>query len=86
MFRFLGPLQLLEGYSFRYIEDARPSIGLMAQDVEAVFPSAVTTNPESGLKSVDYNQLIAPLVEAIKELNARNNELENRIRVLESIQ
>ena len=30
-------------------------------------PSAVTTDPKTGMKSVEYSQLIAPVIEAIKE-------------------
>ena len=73
----------LTGTSFVYTEDNRASLGLIAQDVEKVFPMAVTTNAESTMKSVDYNQLIAPLIEAVKELSSRNKALEMRIEMLE---
>lgn len=42
-------------------------LGLVAQDVESVFPEAVNTNPQTGIKSVAYGNLVAPLIEAIKE-------------------
>ena len=45
---------------------ARPQLGVIAQEVEAVLPEVVTTN-ENGYKSVSYHQLIALLIEAIKE-------------------
>ncbi len=77
-------LESLTGASFVYKKDGRPSLGLIAQEVETVFPTAVSTNNQSGIKSVDYNQLIAPLIEAVKELNARNRALEDRVRVLEA--
>ena len=41
-------------------------VGVIAQDVEAVLPEAVTTAAD-GYKSVNYNQLIPLLIEAIKE-------------------
>ncbi len=41
-------------------------VGVIAQEVEAVLPEAVTTG-DDGYKSVNYNQLIALLIEAIKE-------------------
>ncbi|WP_373998196.1 tail fiber domain-containing protein [Bdellovibrio bacteriovorus] len=44
-------------------------IGLIAQDVEKVFPEAVETNKE-GWKAVAYQNLVAPLINAIKELHA----------------
>lgn len=48
-----------------------------------MFPTAVSTNAQSGLKSVDYNQLIAPLIEAVKELSLRNANLNLRVKALE---
>ncbi|MGZ3790519.1 MAG: tail fiber domain-containing protein, partial [Bacteriovorax sp.] len=49
-------------------------IGLIAQDVEKVFPEAVKKNSE-GLLSVSYSNLVAPMIEAVKELNKRVTEL-----------
>lgn len=80
----LVKIEALSGLSFVYTKNNRASLGLIAQDVERVFPTTVTTNAESSLKSVDYNQLIAPLIEAVKELSARNKALEFRIEALEN--
>ena len=44
----------------------KTQVGVIAQEVEAVLPEAVTTG-EDDYKSVNYNQLIALLIEAIKE-------------------
>lgn len=46
-------------------------IGLIAQEVETCFPEVVTTDPD-GMKSVAYTQLIAPLIEAVKEQQVIN--------------
>ena len=58
-------------------------IGLIAQDVEKVFPQAVTLR-EDGYKAVDYSKLVPVLIEAIKELSYRLNiveaELEDKYR------
>ncbi len=43
-----------------------PRLGVIAQDVEVVLPEAVETDPD-GYKSVHYEQLIALLIEAVKE-------------------
>jgi hypothetical protein len=40
-------------------------MGVIAQTVEKVFPEAVSTSP-SGTKAVAYQNLVAPLIEAIK--------------------
>lgn len=50
-------------------------IGLIAQDVEKVFPEAVTERSD-GYKAVDYSKLVPVLIEAIKELSYRVNILE----------
>ncbi len=52
----------------------QPQMGVLAQDVEAVFPEAVTTGP-NGLKSVNYESLAAPLIEAVKTLKRQNEVL-----------
>ena len=48
--------------------------GVIAQEVEVVLPEAVSES-EDGTKTVDYNAMIALLVESIKELKAEINEL-----------
>jgi Chaperone of endosialidase len=50
-------------------------IGLIAQDVEKVFPQAVTERSD-GYKAVDYTKLVPVLIEAVKELSYRINILE----------
>ncbi len=56
-------------------------IGLIAQELEKVYPEFVFTKEEDGFKSVNYAQLNAVLIEAIKDLNAKvesqNNEIQN---------
>lgn len=49
-------------------------IGLIAQEVEQLFPELVKEG-SNGYKSVDYINLIPVLIEAIKELNAQNQSL-----------
>lgn len=46
-------------------------IGLIAQEVEDVYPEVVVTNKETGMKAVAYDHLVAPLIEAVKELSRR---------------
>lgn len=46
---------------------SRHQIGVIAQEVEKVFPEVVDTDAK-GFKSVNYSALIAPVVEAIKSL------------------
>ena len=60
----------------------RDQIGLIAQEVEQVFPEAVATNPSTGIKSVAYGNLIAPLIEAIK---AQQNMIESQRKEIETL-
>lgn len=45
----------------------RHSIGVIAQDIEKVFPTAVIDEKGAGYKKVDYAVLIAPVIQSIKE-------------------
>ena len=62
----------------------RREIGVIAQEVEKVFPELVSTWHEEGYKALDYGRLTAVLVEAVKELKAKNEALERRVEALES--
>jgi len=55
--------------------DNKRHIGLIAQEVEEVYPEVVNTNDE-GFKSVDYNKLTVVLIKAIQELNNKIEQLE----------
>lgn len=57
--------------------DGREHIGVIAQEVERIIPEAVVTH-ENGSKSVAYGNLVGLLIEAIKGLEKRVVELENR--------
>jgi hypothetical protein len=54
-------------------ELSKTSVGVVAQDVEAVLPEAVTTD-ETGYKSVKYYELIPLVIEALKEENKISQE------------
>jgi hypothetical protein len=60
----------------------RTHIGLIAQDVQAVFPAAVHESND-GYLSLNYMGLVGSLVEAIKELDNKNQSLEARLAKLE---
>ena len=64
------------GYSFNWKDKTndRTHIGLIAQDVEKQFPELVSTNERTGYKTVEYGNMVAPLIEAIKEQQKMINE------------
>ena len=53
-------------------------IGVIAQEVEKVLPEVVRTYPD-GYKGVDYAKFVPVLLEAIKHLNNRVEQLENQV-------
>lgn len=75
----------LNGYIFTFTKDApehlqnKTSYGLMAQDVEKVLPYAVEER-HTGIKGINYNNITPLLVECIKNLSDKVEELENEIR------
>lgn len=73
----------LRGVSFDWKGSGTPSMGVIAQEVEAVLPSAVRTATD-GTKSVDYDALIAPLIEAVKEQQAEIDALKAEIETLKA--
>ncbi len=73
----LARIQQLRGVTFRWIDtkkDQSTNIGVIAQDVQKVFPEAIS-KMANGILTVDYGSLIAPVIEAIKELAAKVNTL-----------
>ena len=64
-------------------------VGFMAQEVESIFPQAVTSNAY-GLKGLQYSKLIPVMVQCLKdkeaELTAINLNFEARLQALEAAQ
>ena len=59
----------------RYEMDGAAQVGVIAQDVEPHLPEVVNKG-EDGYLRVSYGQLVAPLIEAVKELAQRVDQLE----------
>lgn len=77
----LDKISRLKGVSFEWKNnpsDQRKHMGVIAQDVEKIFPEAVYG--KEGAKGVDYPSLIAPLIEAVKELRVQNQDLKQQLR------
>jgi hypothetical protein len=66
----------LRGVDFVWKENKKPSMGVVAQELEQIIPQLVSdTNP----KTVNYNGLIGVLIEAIKELSVEVQEIKSQI-------
>jgi hypothetical protein len=53
--------------------------GVIAQEVQEVMPTAIRTN-DTGYLAVRYEKLIGLLIEANKELAARVEQLESKLK------
>ena len=80
----LEKLEKLTGYTFDYKKDGKASAGILSTEVEQVLPSAVQhkklplkADDDTEYGVVEYDQLTAILIEAVKELSAKVKELEN---------
>ena len=86
----LEKVQNLRGVSFEWKKDDKKSIGFIAQEVQEVVPDLVKLNRKehdgvlvSEHLGVDYGNITALLVEAMKEQQETINKLEARILTLE---
>lgn len=66
----LSKVESVRGVTFERIEDGSSSVGVVAQELEAVLPEAVKTD-DAGLKHVAYGNITGLLIEAVKELDAK---------------
>ncbi len=73
----LHTVQQLRGVTYDWKASGKHDIGLIAEEVGAVIPEVVTYEANGvDAKSVDYARLVAVLIEAVKELSARVEQLE----------
>ena len=79
----LSKVQNISGYSFTrkdLIDKDKIYIGLIAQEVEEYFPDLVTET--QNIKSINYQSMVAILLECVKELKGEINELKGEINEL----
>jgi hypothetical protein len=82
----------LRGVSFNWNPDIVPrkassqetAVGLIAQEVEQIIPEAIVTETieDQTLKTVEYGNLVAVLIEAIKEQQGQIDELKETVSKL----
>ena len=68
----LNKVMQIEGVSFNWKSDNKPSLGVIADNVEEVLPEIVSGNDP---KSVNYNGLIGLLIEVVKDQQKQIDEL-----------
>jgi hypothetical protein len=78
----LAKIESIGGYEFDWNDNQSTynghDIGVIAQEIESIAPELVIDR-ETGYKAVKYEKLVALLIEGIKELSAKVNELENKL-------
>jgi hypothetical protein len=81
----LSKLLQIDGKSYTIKKDKREKqkIGLLAQDIEKVFPELVSES--NGIKSVNYQGLVPVLINALKEQEEKIKSQENKLLKLESL-
>jgi prepilin-type N-terminal cleavage/methylation domain-containing protein len=77
----LDKILKLRGMNYEWGTNHAKDVGLLAQDVQKVFPELVTDT--EGAKGIDYGKLIAPMVEAIRQLKQENDTLRARLNTVE---
>ena len=78
----LTDIQQLNGYRFTFKDTQEEALGLIAQEVEEVFPELVTNDAE-GYKHVDYAALVPVLLEALKEQQTQIEALQEVVAHLQ---
>jgi len=82
----LGMVNALRGVSYNRIDlEGEPrQIGVVAQEIEEVIPEVVVTGID-GIKSVAYQNIVAVLIEAIKEQNKSIEDLKKQVEELKKM-
>ncbi len=73
-------IKAISGYEFDWKQSGEHSGGVIAQEVEQIMPNIVketSIRDSETMKSVDYQAIIGLLVETVKDLNKRIEELED---------
>lgn len=74
----LDKVMEMRGVYFSWNKDNSKDVGVVAQEVEKVFPEAVHTSSD-GTKGVDYAKLIGPVIEALRDLKQENDALHKEL-------
>jgi len=72
----LEKLTQIQGVSFNWIENNKPSMGVIADELQKVLPELVS---DSDPKTVNYNGLIGLLIECVKQQQEEINNLKKLI-------
>jgi len=77
----LVKLLLIDGKSYTMKKNGKQKIGVLAQDIQKVFPELVSKD-ENEMLAVNYQGLVPILINAIKEQNGKISKLEHLVKKL----
>jgi len=72
----------LRPVNFKWKEDQRKDVGLIAEEVVKLYPELVKSDGEGNALGINYSKLTAILVKTVQEQNSRIEKLENQISTL----
>ena len=85
----IAKVKQLGGYTYQFTEasglnDNKTHVGVLAQEVEAVLPQAISQFPDKDFKAVDYDAITPLLIEAIKAQQVQIEQLQKEIEQLKN--
>lgn len=80
----LDKLLSIKGVTFEWKNNGRQDMGVVAQNVAEVFPDVVHKD-DKGMMAVEYDSLVGPMIEAIRELKVQNDALNTKIRTVDEL-
>ena len=66
-------------YTFKYDKTNAPHVGVIAQDLEKVFPNSVTTD-QTGYLRIRWDEMFYAVINAVKELDTKIAELSESVK------
>lgn len=73
----LGKVDQLRGVEYDWVNGSGSSVGIIAQELQEVYPQLVSDNGER--LTVNYNGLVGLLISAVKEISAELSDLKSRM-------
>jgi hypothetical protein len=70
----LADLLKVKVRNYNLIGDDKKQLGVIAQELETIFPSMIEVDGKSGMKQVKYSVFVPMLIKAIQELNDKINK------------
>jgi hypothetical protein len=75
----LAKVLQLRGVNFVWKSNDEKTVGFIAQEVEKIYPELVKTDKISGYKAVQYGNIVAILVEALKQEHSERVQAQRNI-------